>query len=170
MTKSGPLDEIRWSVCIIIIIIIIIILLMSFLHQLLVVAFHWSLNDTKYPQVSRTLLRILADLNVVVLMVSGLLFLQPLFRSFEDCSKHTNYNWYFSNLHVPEGFFFFFFFFFFGKVQAFVNLFVFFYFYSASPPPTIKSTKWQIHFYLLRSLSDKYPWEMYEPPYSPDYE
>ena len=34
-------------------------------------AFHWSVNDSKSPQVSRTLLSILAVLNnVVVLMVS----------------------------------------------------------------------------------------------------
>ena len=33
--------------------------------------FHWSLSDSKSPQVSRTLLSILADLNVVVWMVSA---------------------------------------------------------------------------------------------------
>ena len=34
-------------------------------------AFHWTLSDNKYPQISRTLLSILADLNnAVVWMVS----------------------------------------------------------------------------------------------------
>ena len=34
-------------------------------------AFHWSLNDSKFPQVSWTLLSILAELNSVVWMVSA---------------------------------------------------------------------------------------------------
>ena len=39
----------------------IILLLVSFSHQLIV--FHWSLSDSKSPQVSRTLFSILADFN-----------------------------------------------------------------------------------------------------------
>ena len=58
--------------------IIIISLLMSFSqHQLMV--FHWSLSDSKSPQVSRMLLSILADLNnAVVCMV---LILSPISSS-----------------------------------------------------------------------------------------
>ena len=44
---------------------------MSFSHQRLLMVSHWSLSDNKSPQVSRTLLSILADLNnAVVWMVS----------------------------------------------------------------------------------------------------
>ena len=43
----------------------------SFSHQLTLMVFHWSLSDSKFPQVSRTLLSILAVLNnAVVWMVS----------------------------------------------------------------------------------------------------
>ena len=46
-------------------------LLKSFSHQRLLMVFHWSLSEIKSPQVSRTLLSILAVLNsVVVWMVS----------------------------------------------------------------------------------------------------
>ena len=42
-----------------------------FSHQLLLVVFYWSLSDSKSPQISRTLLNILAILNnAVVWMVS----------------------------------------------------------------------------------------------------
>ena len=64
-------------------------------------AFHWSLSDSKSPQVSRTLLRILADLNnLVVWLVST----RPLFF-LDDCSKRTNYNLYKHHFHVPHFFF-----------------------------------------------------------------
>ena len=72
-------------------------------------ASHWSLNDSKSPQISRTLLSILADLNkAVVWMVST----HPLIsKSFSpcvnlliDCSKSTNYNWYRCHFHVPQFF------------------------------------------------------------------
>ena len=54
--------------------IIIIILLLSFSHQYKLIVFHWSLSDSKSPQVSRTLLSILANLNNgVVWMVSACL-------------------------------------------------------------------------------------------------
>ena len=56
---------------IIIIIIKIILLIRVFLHQLMVMVFHWSLSDSKSPQVSRTRLRIQAVLsNAVVWIVS----------------------------------------------------------------------------------------------------
>ena len=48
--------------------------------------FHWSLSDNKSPQVSRTLLSILADLsNVVVWIVSTL---PPIFKSVGPFTKH----------------------------------------------------------------------------------
>ena len=51
--------------------IIIMLLLASFLHQYLLVIFHWCLNDYKFHQVSRTLLSILVDLdNDVVWIVT----------------------------------------------------------------------------------------------------
>ena len=47
------------------------LILEGFLHQLTLMVFHWNLSDSKYPQVSRTLLSILADLNnAVVWMVT----------------------------------------------------------------------------------------------------
>ena len=53
------------------IIIIIIIIIIVFSNQLTLMVFHWSLSDSKSPQVSRTLLTILSVLNnVVVSMVS----------------------------------------------------------------------------------------------------
>ena len=66
----------------------------------------WSLSDSKFPQISRTLLSILADLkSAVVLKVSifpmiassPTLFSRPL----EDCPECTNYNWYHRHFHVP---------------------------------------------------------------------
>ena len=55
---------------IIIIIIIIIILTVSFSLQLWLMVIHSSLSDSKYLQVCRTLLGILAELNTLVWMVS----------------------------------------------------------------------------------------------------
>ena len=48
------------------IIIIIIIIIESFSHQRQFMVFNWSLIDSKSPQVSSTLLRILTDLNNAV--------------------------------------------------------------------------------------------------------
>ena len=43
----------------------------SYLHQLTLMVFHWSLSDNKFLQVSRTLLSILADVkNVIAWIVS----------------------------------------------------------------------------------------------------
>ena len=58
---------------------------LSFSHQLTLMVFHRSLSDSKSPQVSRTLLSILAVLNnVVVCMVSTRL---PTSKSFSSCSN-----------------------------------------------------------------------------------
>ena len=51
--------------------------------------FHWNLSDSKSPQIFKTLLSILADLNAEVWMV--LIF--PLISNYSSpFSKHTNYN------------------------------------------------------------------------------
>ena len=90
----------------------------------------WSLSDSKSPQVSRTLLSILADLsNAVVWIVSTCLliskFSSPLYQSFGNCTKSANYNWYHRHFHVQV-----FFFQFSSKVQILILLFTLFQFYS----------------------------------------
>ena len=87
--------------------------------------FHWSLSDSKSPQVSRTLLSILAVLNnAVVWMVSTRPPTSKSSSPFSYCSKRTNYNWYNCHLHVPQ------FFQFPSKVEVLILLFTFFQFYS----------------------------------------
>ena len=71
--------------------------------------FHWSLSDSKSPQVSRTLLSILTDLNNDICKLDGFCLsyfqvLQFLYQSFGDCIKSTNYKWYHRNFHVPQFF------------------------------------------------------------------
>ena len=69
-TRSGLLAGIRgsvWVLKIIIIIIIIIIIPCKFFTPALALASHWSLSESKSPQVSRTLLSILANLNNAVM-------------------------------------------------------------------------------------------------------
>ena len=60
LIRSGHLAEI---------IIIIIIYSLEFSHQRKLMVFHWSLSDSKYPQVSRTLLSILAVFNNAVVWI-----------------------------------------------------------------------------------------------------
>ena len=91
---------------IIIIIIIIIMLLLftplEFFTFVLADGFHWSFSESKSPQVSRTLLSILAVLNnVVVWMVSNRPPTSKSSSPFSNCFKRTNYNWYNCYLHVP---------------------------------------------------------------------
>ena len=67
--------------------------------------FHWNLSDSKSPQVSRTLLSILGDLNnAVVWMVSTrplmLKFFHTLYQSFGACTERIDYNWYHRYFHV----------------------------------------------------------------------
>ena len=45
------------------------LVLVSFLHQISLMVFHWSLRGRKSPQVSKTLLNILADSNNAVVLV-----------------------------------------------------------------------------------------------------
>ena len=72
--------------------------------------FHWSLSDSKSPQVSMTLLSILTNLNNVTVWKASI---RPLISkssspftnwSFSECTKSTNYNWYSSHFHVPQFF------------------------------------------------------------------
>ena len=51
------------------------ILLRVFLHQRWLMVSHWSLSDSNNPRVSRTLLRILTDLNIVIVGWSSLVLL-----------------------------------------------------------------------------------------------
>ena len=57
----------------------------SFSHQLILMVFHWSLSDSKSPQVSRILLSISADLNrTVIWMVSTCIFISSSSRPFTN--------------------------------------------------------------------------------------
>ena len=123
----------------IIIIIIIIYSLWVFLHQVL----FWSLRDSKFPQVSRSLLSILAILNnAVVWMVSAchwfLTLPAPLTNHLEKYSKCTNYNWYHHHVHVPLYFSVFW--------RGLSTCFSFYFLWSVR---MAKSTIWQALFFLL---------------------
>ena len=69
--------------------------------------FHWSLNDSKSPQVSRTLLSILVDFSNAVVWI---VFTRPLIfkspspfnESFGDCTKGINSNWYNHHFNIPQ--------------------------------------------------------------------
>ena len=69
-------------------------------------SFHRILSDNKCPEVSRTLLNNLADLNsTVVWIVSSRVFIsdlfQSLYHSFVAYTECTDYNWYHSHFPVP---------------------------------------------------------------------
>ena len=57
--------------------------------------FYRSLSDSKSPQLSRTLLSILADLNnaVVWTVSTRPVISKSLCKLFGDCTKSTNYNY-----------------------------------------------------------------------------
>ena len=61
-------------------------ILESFSHQCLLVIFHWILSDSKFPQDSKNLLRLQADLNIVVVYIVSILPL--IFTSPSFFSKH----------------------------------------------------------------------------------
>ena len=69
--------------------------------------FHWSLNDSKSPLVSRTLLSILANLNnIVVWMVSVLPMISNSFNLFSClCRPFQSYQLQLVVPHVPQLFF-----------------------------------------------------------------
>ena len=62
-------------------------------------------GESKSPQISRTLLNILSDLNNSVVWIvstsSNFPVLQSLYQYFRDCSECSDYNWYHYHLHVP---------------------------------------------------------------------
>ena len=94
------------------IIIIIIIIVESFSQERWLVGFLWGVIDSKSPQLSRTLLSILALLKTaVVLMVSILPILPipiPRFSAYSyECTKNecTKNEWYHLHPHVPQFFF-----------------------------------------------------------------
>ena len=95
--------------------------------------FHWSLSDSKSPQISST---ILADLNnAVVWTVSTCpLISKSLYQPFGDCVERPNYNWCYRDFHVPQ------FFQVSGRVLVFILLFAFLQFYA------VVSRNGKIHF------------------------
>ena len=71
--------------------------LVSFSYHYQLAVFHWRLSDSKSPQVSRSLLSIVANLNKAKVFMVSLL---PLISySATLLSKHANYYWY--HCHVP---------------------------------------------------------------------
>ena len=87
--------------------------------------FHWSLSDSKSPQVSRTLLSILAVFNnAVVWMVSTRPPTSKSVMPFSYFAKSTNHMWYSRHPHVLQLFQFS------SKVEVLILLFTFFQFYS----------------------------------------
>ena len=125
-------------------IIVIIIYSLRVFHIRLV--FHGSLSNSKFLQVSRTLINILAALNnVAVWMVST----HPLIPSppvpltiLCDCTKTTNHDWYNCHFHFPWGFQFS------SKVPIIILLFPFFSFILWSAG-TAKSTILQVLFFFF---------------------
>ena len=88
-------------------------------------AFHWSLSDSKSPQVTRTLLNILVIFNnAVIWMVSTRLPTSKSSRPLSYCAKSTNHNWYTRHPHVPQLFQFS------SKVEVLIFLFTFLQIYS----------------------------------------
>ena len=82
-----------------------------FSHRHKLKVFHWSLCDNKSPQVFRTLLSILADLNnAVVWMVSTRLlisnFSSPYTSPLMTLPRCANYNWYHRHFLAPKFVFF----------------------------------------------------------------
>ena len=71
--------------------------------------FHWSVSDSKSPNVSKTLMNILVHLNNAVVLV---LILPQISKSYSFFTRilgsrymHTNYHCYHSHASVPEIFF-----------------------------------------------------------------
>ena len=102
---------ILWSAGTVSLLLLLLILLLSFYsfesfsRESELMVFHWSLSDSKFPQVSRTLLSILSVFNnTVVWMV----FAHSLIPSptvpvpiFGDCTERTSYHWYHHHFHIP---------------------------------------------------------------------
>ena len=54
-------------IIVVVVVVVVVYSLRAFLPQLMLMVFHWNLSDSKSPQVSRTLLIILADLNNAII-------------------------------------------------------------------------------------------------------
>ena len=107
---------------------------------------HWSLRDSKSPQVSMTFFSILANLNNAVFFIVSTrpLISKSSSQSFGYCTKSLNYNWHHSQFHVPQ------FFQFLGKVE--VLIFFFFRFHSTllfGQLGRVKSASHKVLFFLL---------------------
>ena len=61
LTRSGRMAEIKWYL----------LLIRVFLHQRKLMVFHWSLSESKSPQVSKTLLSILAVFNNAIVWMTS---------------------------------------------------------------------------------------------------
>ena len=86
--------------CTVCTIFIIIIIILKNFHISSDWYFHWSTSDSKCPQLSRTLLSILASLcRVVVWMVSIFLQVSSSSSFFFWSSRISNYDWYHCHLH-----------------------------------------------------------------------
>ena len=65
--------------------------------------FHWSQRYSKSPQISRTPLSSLADLNNAdVWMISARPLISTLFQAFGERSKRANNNWCHRHSYVPQ--------------------------------------------------------------------
>ena len=106
-------------------------------------AFHWSLSDSTFPQVSSTLLSILADLNnAVVWVFSNRSFISKVPVSLPilcDCTECINYNWYHHSIvfHLST------------KVLVLIFLYAFFPVLSSLSAGTAKSSIWQVLFLFI---------------------
>ena len=84
---------------------LLLLLLFEFFTSALTDCFHWSLSDSKYPQVSRTHLSIQADLNNAVFWVVSTRLLiskssTTCINHLIDCNKSTNYNCFVINIYT----------------------------------------------------------------------
>ena len=66
----------------------VVIIITCFSKQLLLVVFFWRMSDSKYSQIGKTLLRILADLNDVWIVPTLQLISNPSFRSPGSCDRN----------------------------------------------------------------------------------
>ena len=72
-----------------------------FYHQPQLLAF-WSLSDSNFPQVTRTLLSILADISKAVVRMLSIFPLISYSTNFWNYFKSSNYKWYHHHSHVSQ--------------------------------------------------------------------
>ena len=93
-----------------------------FLCQRKLMVFHWSLSDSRSPELFSIFWPISTMLDGFNLFANFQLF-QSSLQAFGNCSKCANYNWYHGHPLVPSVSLFA------SKVQVLVSLFAFFYFH-----------------------------------------